>query len=330
RVALISTALDTGEEVKEEVKLGEFFGVKSSLGHYPREETAQVLGKTTVIVFKHHEFEQMVLKNTRLIMTMMRVFSRQLRDIHRQVRDILKAGAAGNPAGELLNVAESFYRMGNFDHAIYAFKKYIEYNPNGKNIERAEDLLRMARKGLTFPAGYPPPETEDAESDNITRLTDEQKMMSADDALTNPDALNAAGQTAKPGRPGIAEVYQAGMQHMQSEEHAEALVRFNECLQHSHLQNEREKAIFSQAHYQKGFVQMKLGLDNEASNTFSNYIKQFPTGDHVKECIFNLGIIAENAGNPDRARSLYHKVATMPPPDNTTQDARKRLEQLGS
>ena len=46
RVVLLSTAQDTEEELKEEVQLGEFFGVKSSLGRYPREETAQVIGKT--------------------------------------------------------------------------------------------------------------------------------------------------------------------------------------------------------------------------------------------------------------------------------------------
>ena len=44
RIILSYTSIDTKVEIKEDVKLGEFFGVKSSLGRYPREETAQVVG----------------------------------------------------------------------------------------------------------------------------------------------------------------------------------------------------------------------------------------------------------------------------------------------
>ena len=76
RVVLISTAIDSGEEIREEVQVGEFFAVKSSMGRYPREETAQVIGKTTLVVFKLNEFEQFILKNTRLILKMLRVFSK--------------------------------------------------------------------------------------------------------------------------------------------------------------------------------------------------------------------------------------------------------------
>ena len=56
RVILTSTKLDTGEEVKEDVRHGEFFGVKSALGKYPREETAQTIGETGVLVLRPAEF----------------------------------------------------------------------------------------------------------------------------------------------------------------------------------------------------------------------------------------------------------------------------------
>lgn len=331
RVSLISTALESGEEVKEEVKLGEFFGVKSSLGGYPREETAQVYGNTSVIVFTAQEFEQYSLKNTRLIMTMLRVFSKQLRDVHRAVREILKADEARNPAFELLNTGESFYKTGNIDHALYALDKYLSYNPNGRNVSRATELIQMARKGLTYPINFPPPAPEDeasagTDADGVTR-----GLMAADSALDDPFALNtpdapAGGEAVH--EPTIADHFQSGQDFLSNQEYEQALTAFQKCVGFSHLKNDREQAVFAEAHYQLGYAQLKTGQLDSASGSFSNYIKKFPTGEHVKESIYQLGVTAEASGNIDRAKTLYHKVATMPPPDDITRTARQRLEQL--
>ncbi|MEQ9364855.1 MAG: cyclic nucleotide-binding domain-containing protein [Leptospirales bacterium] len=334
RVSLISTALESGEEIKEEVKLGEFFGVKSTLGNYPREETAQVYGNTSVIVFSSQEFEQYCLKNTRLIMTMLRVFSKQLRDVHRAVREILKADEARNPAFELLNTGESFYRNGNIDHALYALDKYLSYNPNGRNVSRAQELIQMAKKGLTYPINFSSPAPEDDpgasqnNSDGVTR-----GLMAADQALDDPFALNvaapAAAASGKPAAKSIAQLFEQGREFLQNQEFEKALDAFQECVGFSHLKNDAEQTVFAQAHYELGFAQLKAGQLEQASASFSNYIKKFPTGEHVKESIYQLGVTAEATGNQDRAKTLYHKVATMPPPDDITRTARARLEKLG-
>lgn len=334
RVSLISTALESGEEIKEEVKLGEFFGVKSTLGNYPREETAQVYGNTSVIVFSSQEFEQYCLKNTRLIMTMLRVFSKQLRDVHRAVREILKADEARNPAFELLNTGESFYRNGNIDHALYALDKYLSYNPNGRNVSRAQELVQMAKKGLSYPINFPEPAPEDDPNagpggSNVSNLAE----MTADQALDDPFALNVSDSgPAAPSQPAsksIKQRFDEGHEYLQNQEYEKALDAFLECVGFSHLKNDAEQTVFAQAHYELGFAQLKAGQLDNASGSFSNYIKKFPTGEHVKESIYQLGVTAEATGNKDRAKTLYHKVATMPPPDDITRTARARLEKLG-
>lgn len=327
RVILISTAIDTGEEIKEEVKQGEFFGVKSSLANFQREETAQVLGKTQLIVFSSTEFEGYVLKNTRLIMTMARVFSKQLRDIHRQVRDILKAGAVRNPALELLNVAESFYRAGHLEHAGYSFEKYIEFNPRGHNVKRAQELLQMVRKGMTFPMGYADPEPED-DTSHPEGLNVDQGMVSADSVLDDPFALDDLGGTNVSTTLKINDIYQQGLDKLETNAYESALDSFIKCTQFSSLKNEAEKSIFGHAHYQLGSCQLHLGHLEDAQQSFSNYLKQFPTGDFIKKTIFQMGVVAESSGNPGRARSLYTKASTMPPPDETTREAQKRMENL--
>ena len=85
----VPTISKQGRRINEQIKTGEFFGVKSSLGKYPREETAMVLSDSTMLVFSVPEFEQVVLKNTRIIMKMLKVFSNQLRRIHQQVQNLI-------------------------------------------------------------------------------------------------------------------------------------------------------------------------------------------------------------------------------------------------
>jgi len=334
RVILISTAIDTHEEIKEEVRLGEFFGVKSSLGKYPREETAQVLGKTTLLVFRHNEFEQLVMKNTRIIMKMLKVFSKNLRNIHRQVRDVLKADAVKDPAYELMNVAESFYRSGHIDYATYAFGKYLEYYPGGRYSQRAEDLLQMARKGMAFPASYPPLMAEVSSDKSPGTDFVKQGMMSAEKADTvdeDPFALNPGmlESNDKDQTSPLKLKFEEGIKAFKNENYIEALRKFKEIKNHSELLNPEDTELVSRAHFEKGRAELKLRHLDEASSSFSEYIKQFPTGDYVKESIYQLGIVAETGGDIDRAKSLFHKVSTMPPPDGVTGEARKRLQALG-
>ena len=84
RISLTSEDIETGQEVRDFIQTGEFFGVKSALGRYPREESALVLGDAEVVQFSVPEFEQFVAQNTRVIMKMLKVFSNQLRAIHKK------------------------------------------------------------------------------------------------------------------------------------------------------------------------------------------------------------------------------------------------------
>lgn len=333
RVVLLSTAQDTEEELKEEVQLGEFFGVKSSLGRYPREETAQVIGKTTLLVFKQSEFEQFIMRNTRIIIKMLRVFSKNLRRIHRQVRDILKAGAPKDPAYELLNVAESFYRSGNIDHAVYAFGKFLDYYPGGPYSARAEDLLHLARKGQMYPPGYAPLEPMAQASPGLDENTIRQGMMAANSAADDPFALNASSagdamlDVDGPAPSGFQVTMQKALDALESQDYETALAAFTKIAADGTL-NQRDPQV-ERAYFEKGAAELHLRRLEDASNSFSLYIKNYPTGKYIKQSIYELGIVAEAMGNKARAKTLYQKVATMMPRDELSQEAKSRLEGLG-
>ena len=88
-IILTSIDQETGHTSTEQVKPGEFFGVKSALGHFPREETASILAESTVVCLSIQEFEKLFSENKQLIMKMLRVFSNQLRQIHKKTESIL-------------------------------------------------------------------------------------------------------------------------------------------------------------------------------------------------------------------------------------------------
>jgi CRP-like cAMP-binding protein len=110
RVSLKSTDIETGQEIQDMIQMGEFFGVRSALGKYPREETAIVLTPSVVIEFSVPEFEQLSAQNTRIIMKMLKVFSNQLRRIHNQVQNLLTANQEG------LDPEEGLFKSGTYDH----------------------------------------------------------------------------------------------------------------------------------------------------------------------------------------------------------------------
>ena len=147
RIILTSQKLETGEEVKEEVRPGEFFGVKSALGRYPREETAQVIKDSVVLVLTLADFERLILKNVNIVLKMLRIFSNQLRRIGRAVREVLGETSTINPEEELFKIGEYYYRAGRFNQARYAYNKYLDYYPNAKYSDLATKRIREIDSG---------------------------------------------------------------------------------------------------------------------------------------------------------------------------------------
>ena len=151
KVILTSVKLDTGEEVKEDIKHGEFFGVKSAIGKYPREETAQTVGETVVLVMHLSDFERLVLRNPNVVRKMLRVFSNQLRRIHKMVRSVMGEGDTINPDIELFRIGEFYYNKGVFHQAEHAYKKLMEYYPDSQYADQAMGRIKAINTGQALP-----------------------------------------------------------------------------------------------------------------------------------------------------------------------------------
>ncbi|SIQ19811.1 Outer membrane lipoprotein [Alkalispirochaeta americana] len=152
RVVLRSQDIETGQEIHDLVTMGEFFGVRSALGRYPREEDALVSTDAELIQFSVTEFEQVVSANTRIIVKMLKVFSSQLRRIHTKVSSMLKQQDTMDPEEGLHNSALFYYRTRQFDHATYIWNRYQELYPHGRHLEEARKNLERIGHGAAATA----------------------------------------------------------------------------------------------------------------------------------------------------------------------------------
>lgn len=146
RGVVILTNIDpeTNVSVTNQVKPGEFFGVKSALGHFPREETATVLSDSQVICLSVPEFEQNFSSNKQIIMKMLRVFSGQLRQIHKRIEQILQSNPESSQTG-MLAVAKCFYEDDMFRSCYDVCLKYLKRFPQSPYVDEVKVLFDKCR-----------------------------------------------------------------------------------------------------------------------------------------------------------------------------------------
>ena len=362
KVVLTTTKLDTGEEVKEEVRQGEFFGVKSALGKYPREETAQTMGNTTVLVLNPADFERLVLKNATVVRKMLRVFSNQLRRIVKMERSVLGEGEIVNPDAELFKIGEYYYKAGVAKHAQYAYKRYMEYYPDG---ERAAVAMQRIR-GID--AGEPPP----ADIDGFDAVPAPAKSaggdesLSADDSGSSSDMIDFDATSREEETPAgkadggmalsdemddfLADKNSAGLDDFSLDgavddksphdlnaaadasytkgNFSTALEYYQKIISLKKMGSPEEKKLFEKAHYDSGRCLMEMAKPKDALEVLSKILRNFPGSPYVKPAIFNIGLIFETVNQKDKAITYYNKVLNMTPKDKLNNEALTKIKQL--
>jgi TolA-binding protein len=147
KVSLVSEDITTGENVKETVLPGEFFGVRSALGRYPRDENAIVLSEASVSVFTVPEFELYVMSDTKVILSLLRVLSFQMRQIHTRIAVLTKTETL-RPDKGLFGIGEKYLKNNRYSHAKYIFTRYLELYPRGRDADMAAKNLQLAETAL--------------------------------------------------------------------------------------------------------------------------------------------------------------------------------------
>lgn len=357
RVVLSYLKPETGEEVKEEMRPGEFFGVKSALGKYPREETAQTIGDTIVLVLTLADFEQLVLGNVQVVKKMLRVFSNQLRRIGKAVREVLGETDTVNPQVELYKLGDYYYKNGKYDQALYAFKKYMSYYPDEKyashcmkHIEEIESGRAGSSSSLSIES-----ESDFGVADDSGFSFDEPASESFDsgESLDFDDEASLGTQSSVPNEMGdfldddgfgdfldedidsiyseasksINELYNDSIEAYTAGDYNSAVDLFQKITEMT-PNNPTEQDYYEKSfiYLAKGNIQLKKAKD--AMTMLFSFVKKFPRSNNLKECLLEVGKIYKMAANNEKALAYFKKVAEMPPKDKFSQEAIESLNQI--
>ena len=150
---LTTTDVETRLQSSEQIKQGEFFGVKSAIGHFPREETVMTLDEVVCISMTSQEFEVMFSNNKPLIMKMLRVFSNQLRQIHKKTESVMNNTEKFNQMDGLFSVARAFYNDEKWQSCEDVCKTYLKLYPTEANNKELKEMLLKSsayvKKGIS-------------------------------------------------------------------------------------------------------------------------------------------------------------------------------------
>lgn len=357
RISLISTSLDQKDDIKEDVRKGEFFGVKSSLGRYPREETAQVLADSQVLVFKLTEFEQFAQKNTRIVLQMLKVFSSQLRRVHKAVREFLGEHGASESSMELVGVGEYYYKAGKTDYALYAFNAYLKSFPAGPLSERVRKLAQSLKQGAPFPMDLPDLHDEMQRNEVAQRTGQMMNRIDQDPVddfsghavadtpgeldLPPLDAPHEMGDLPAPvgdfdmpmpddfpdmaPQKSAADHFNEGLSAFAQHQFEAAANAYKEALA---LSGPQEPALHEKILYELGRSLAKKGDAKGAVEKFSEQLRSYGSGIYAKKTMIQLAEIYERAHDTARAIGFYEKAARIPPQDKEANIAQQKANQL--
>jgi len=344
-IILTSINLETGEEVKENVSQGEFFGVKSSIGKYPREETAQVISDTIVLLLSMEEFERLVVSNVQIVKKMLRVFSNQLRRIGRTVRSVMGESGVLNPDVELFKIGEYYFKNAVYKQSEYAYKKYIEYYPDGDHAKKSMERINSIKNGIggddiveiSAPAvenDLMPPEIENSSDDEFDfEMGSEESENSLDDdnsfsdfsEFLDDDSLSDLDMEFDFEDNQNSKLKQADELY-KSEDFNSAYTKYKEIID-AGTENIAEKDF---AFAELGFANclQKIGKAKLALETYTKLIKSNFDTEITKKAYFGVSLLFNSVNQKDKAVAYLKKIISMEPQDNVTNDAKKELVKL--
>jgi TolA-binding protein len=283
KISLNYSDIENGQDIHDLVQPGEFFGVKSALGRYPREENSLVLQDAQVVAFSVPEFEQLACNNIRIIMKMLKVFSTQLRRIHKQVSSLLKDEEQLSPELGLFNVGEYYLKNKQYSQARYVFNRYLTYYPAGRMASQASKYVDAAEGSL---ARY-------GEGKGPTPVLESGAVPAAKG--------NASGEFSA-----MAKAYYDAVSMFSQEKYPQALVAFKKII------DANEDAEYTaKSSYEFGRCLYVLGKYEETLKHFTQMIQLYPKHPNLNDVLFYMAQCHEKRGDRDRASSFYKKILSM-------------------
>ncbi len=282
KVTLKYMDVETGQDVHEPIKTGEFFGVKSALGRYPRDETAIALTEAKCISMTVPDFEALASKNIRVVMKMLQVFSNQLRRIHKRVQSLMALDEQSNPEAGLFSIAEYYLKSRQYAQAIYAFGRYLTYYPSGRHSDQATKYLEAAEQALgKYGQGKGP-------------------AAAAEPAAAAPRPERSRQLS------GAAQRFYDAMSLVTAEKYEEGLKAFQQIVAEG-----GEEEYVAKSRFEIGRCHFFLKRYEPSIRAFSELVQTYPKHPDLAEAIYYVAQSQAQLGQKAKAEGLYKKLLTM-------------------
>jgi CRP-like cAMP-binding protein len=320
-VNLVYQDIETGQDVHDLVQPGEFFGVKSALGRYPREENAIAIADTAIMAFTVPEFETLAMANTRIVMKMLKVFSNQMRRIHRQVSSLMEKEEA-NPEAGLFNVGEYYLKNKRFTQAKYVFSRYLTYYPSGRNAIQAAKYLELAETSLSrYGDGKGPAPVVSGPVQPAAAAPSPAARPAVEISLEPSGAsLPPQGELSD-----TARAYYDAVSLISQEKYQQAYMTFKKIVDAN-----EDPEYAAKSSYEIGRCFFLLSRYDECIKYYTMMLTKYPRHPDLRDAIFFIGQSYEKIGRGDQAAAFYRKILSMSSDedDGTTVKAKRALKAL--
>ena len=140
-----------GEESTCTLGPGDFFGVESAMSNHSRIETVICITDCNLIEVPSDQFGVLIQKNAPVAMKIIRSFSMKLRSFDNTIARISFRNAVEEDPSHLFDLGEFWFKGQRFNHAAYAFQRYLQWCPKGDKISQAKMRLQAMNKPLKAP-----------------------------------------------------------------------------------------------------------------------------------------------------------------------------------
>ena len=141
-----------GEEGTTLLGPGDFFGVESAMSGHSRIETVVAQTDVSLIQVNNDQFGLLIQKNAPVAMKIIRSFSMKLRAFDSTITRLSFRTALEEDPSHLFDLGEFYFKEERFNHAAYAFQRYLQWVPKGKFVSQAKMRLQNMNKPLKAPA----------------------------------------------------------------------------------------------------------------------------------------------------------------------------------
>ncbi len=154
RVIVTYKSISGDAELNETLAKGEFFGIKSAIANFPREETVTCIEDSQILVFSVPEFEALIQQNPAIGLKILKILSANLRQIGKEEKKLVTQNLYEDPGNEVYKMGIYFFNQRSYDKAINVWERFLTFFPDHTDANEVKDMIDKTKEAKE--TGYHP------------------------------------------------------------------------------------------------------------------------------------------------------------------------------